>query len=158
MAIQQTGGWGFGSLCRLFLLGYSLSSPAFAFWFCLSWSNPCWFSSKITSIRMPELRMIRRNHAPITVNSIERPRVLRNTRPFSASQKIFPSCSAAQLKSCRVSEPCNPYLLERRQMWFFSASRINSSRNWGWATEIMASAFSQVERPFRFTMPYSVTR
>lgn len=44
------------------------------------------------------------------------------------------------------------------QMFIFSALAISSSRNCGWATEMMASAFCQVERPFKLTLPYSVTR
>ena len=39
-----------------------------------------------------------------------------------------------------------------------SAAAISSSRNWGWAMEMIASAFCQVESPFKFTLPYSVTR
>ena len=49
-------------------------------------------------------------------------------------------------------------LLLRRQMCIFSASAISWSRKSGCATEIMASAFCQVDRPFRLTRPYSVTR
>ena len=48
-------------------------------------------------------------------------------------------------------------LLALDQMPIFSASRISSSRKSGCAMEIMASARSQVVRPFRFTLPYSVT-
>ena len=50
------------------------------------------------------------------------------------------------------------YLLLRRQMCIFSASWISCSRKSGCATLISASAFCQVLRPFRFTMPYSVTK
>ena len=49
-------------------------------------------------------------------------------------------------------------LLLRRQMCIFSASAISWSRKSGCATEMMASAFCQVDRPFRLTRPYSVTR
>ena len=50
------------------------------------------------------------------------------------------------------------YLLLLRQMCIFSAWAISSSRNWGWAMPMRASARCQVDRPFMFTMPYSVTR
>ena len=49
------------------------------------------------------------------------------------------------------------YLLLRRQMPIFSALWISSSRKSGWAMEMMASARSQVDSPFRLTIPYSVT-
>lgn len=51
----------------------------------------------------------------------------------------------------------NYYLLERLQIFIFSASAINSSRKSGCAMEISASAFCQVDIPFTFTIPYSVT-
>lgn len=43
-------------------------------------------------------------------------------------------------------------------MPIFSASLIRSSRNWGCAMEMILSARSQVFRPLRLIMPYSVTR
>ena len=49
------------------------------------------------------------------------------------------------------------HLLLRRQMCIFSASAMSCSRKLGWAMEMMASARSQVDRPFRLIMPYSVT-
>ena len=49
------------------------------------------------------------------------------------------------------------YLLLRRQMCIFSASAMSCSRKSGCATAISASARSQVDRPLRLTMPYSVT-
>ena len=49
------------------------------------------------------------------------------------------------------------YLLLLRQMCIFSASAMSCSRKSGCATEISASARSQVDRPLRLTMPYSVT-
>ena len=48
--------------------------------------------------------------------------------------------------------------LDRRQMCIFSAAAMSSSRKSGWATEMIPSARCQADRPFRFTMPYSVTR
>ena len=50
------------------------------------------------------------------------------------------------------------YLLFFLQSPIFSAWAISSSRKSGWAMEMIFSARSQVEAPFRFTMPYSVTR
>ena len=49
------------------------------------------------------------------------------------------------------------HLLLLRQMCIFSASAMSCSRKSGWAMEMMASARSQVDRPFRLIMPYSVT-
>lgn len=45
---------------------------------------------------------------------------------------------------------------DRRQMRCASAARISSSRNIGCAIEISFSARSHVDRPARFTTPYSV--
>ena len=49
-------------------------------------------------------------------------------------------------------------LLDLLQMPIFSALAISSSRNCGWAMEMMASERCQVDMPLRLTMPYSVTR
>ena len=49
-------------------------------------------------------------------------------------------------------------LLLRLQIRIFSASAISESRKSGWQTEMILSALSHVEMPFKFTMPYSVTR
>ena len=49
------------------------------------------------------------------------------------------------------------HLLLLRQMCIFSASAMSCSRKSGWAMEMRASARSQVDRPFRLIMPYSVT-
>ena len=43
------------------------------------------------------------------------------------------------------------------QMCISSAFLTSSSRKSGWAMLMSASARSQVDRPLRFTMPYSVT-
>lgn len=48
--------------------------------------------------------------------------------------------------------------LEARQIFCRSAAAISSSRKSGCAMEMSRSARSQVERPARFTAPYSVTR
>lgn len=49
------------------------------------------------------------------------------------------------------------YLLLLLQIFIFSASWISSSRKSGCATEIIASHFCHVDKPFKFTLPYSVT-
>lgn len=49
------------------------------------------------------------------------------------------------------------YLLDFLQIPCRSAARISSSWNCGAAMEIKASARSQTESPFMFTLPYSVT-
>ena len=71
----------------------------------------------------------------------------------SGRQKKPPPCGSGF-----ESERLLYYLLLRRQMCIFSASWISCSRKSGCATLISASAFCQVLRPFRFTMPYSVTK
>ena len=48
-------------------------------------------------------------------------------------------------------------LFDRRQMPCASAAATNSSRKSGCATETSISARSQVLRPIRLTLPYSVT-
>ena len=48
-------------------------------------------------------------------------------------------------------------LLDFLQMCIASADLISSSRKSGCAMPIRASERSQVDMPFRFTMPYSVT-
>ena len=48
-------------------------------------------------------------------------------------------------------------LLDFLQMCIASADLISSSRKLGCAMPIRASERSQVDMPFRFTMPYSVT-
>ena len=58
---------------------------------------------------------------------------------------------------CGIWKVFNQRLLDFRQMCICSADWISSSRKLGWAMPIRASARSQVDRPFRFTMPYSVT-
>ena len=62
----------------------------------------------------------------------------------------------------RLPRPCifdgkKDHLLLLRQMCIVSASAMSCSRKSGWAMEMMASARSQVDRPFRLIMPYSVT-
>ena len=47
--------------------------------------------------------------------------------------------------------------LDLRQIFCSSAAAIRESRKSGWAMETSISARSQVERPARFTAPYSVT-
>ena len=56
-----------------------------------------------------------------------------------------------------LSETPVNYLFDRLQICIFSASWISCSRKSGWAMPMRASARSQVDRPFRLTMPYSVT-
>ena len=47
---------------------------------------------------------------------------------------------------------------ERFQIFIFSASQISSSRKSGCAIDIIRSARSQVEAPFKLTIPFSVTK
>ncbi len=87
--------------------------------------------------------------------------IIAGSPPFyreSLSDMIRRSETAAT-KGCRFCCRSSFYyrLLLARQIPIFCASLISSSRNCGWAMEISFSALCQVDNPFRFTFPYSVT-
>ena len=86
--------------------------------------------------------------------------------PHKKNSSINPEETATQEKIIsRVPFLLNIYffrwtfqiLLLRFHIFIFSASFIKSSRKSGWAMLINNSARSQAVRPFKFTIPYSVT-
>ena len=84
--------------------------------------------------------------------------LIRNQQVRCSSHPTSSKKSSLLCKLLFLSLFINHRLAERRQIFIRSASRISASRKSGWAMEMMRSARSQVEAPFRFTMPYSVTR
>lgn len=88
------------------------------------------------------------------------PRALRSHPETSATEKrgfeIYRAADAVHPRPC-IFDGKKDHLLLLRQMCIFSASAMSCSRKSGWAMEMMASARSQVDRPFRLIMPYSVT-
>ena len=75
---------------------------------------------------------------------------------FLRGCQIYRAAVAVQPRPC-IFDGKKDHLLLLRQMCIFSASAMSCSRKSGWAMEMMASARSQVDRPFRLIMPYSVT-
>lgn len=71
-------------------------------------------------------------------------------------RRKFLPCPAAKSAEIKIAE--NYLRLLRLQICICSASVISWSRKDGCAMDMIASAFSQVESPFKFTSPYSVTR
>ena len=88
------------------------------------------------------------------------PRALRSHPETSATEKrgfeIYRAAVAVHPRP-GIFDGKKDHLLLLRQMCIFSASAMSCSRKSGWAMEMMASARSQVDRPFRLIMPYSVT-
>ena len=80
-----------------------------------------------------------------------------NRQELSISAAQADSLTLCGNKNITLSLCSFYYLLLLLQICIFSASFISSSRKSGCATEIMASHFCQADRPFKFTLPYSVT-
>lgn len=65
--------------------------------------------------------------------------------------------TGATASFCSYIVTVTAYLLLLLQMFIFSASLISSSRKSGCAMEIRASALCHADKPFKLTLPYSVT-
>ena len=96
-------------------------------------------------------------------NGAGHPSWVSRAHPSLPSRKIYHFIDSLKRepKGSRFSydsvDPVTYRLLDFLQMCIASADLISSSRKSGCAMPIRASERSQVDMPFRFTMPYSVT-